>query len=50
MTKTNDLAEAIIMERTFDAPVAQVWKALTDVESNAAVVFRSEGIQAGDRL
>ena len=23
MTKTNDLAEAIIMERTFDAPVAK---------------------------
>jgi uncharacterized protein YndB with AHSA1/START domain len=32
MTKTNDVAEAIIMERTFDAPVAKVWKALTDVD------------------
>ena len=31
MTKTNDVAEAIIMERTLDAPVAKVWKALTDV-------------------
>ena len=32
MTKTNDVAEAIIMERTLDAPVAKVWKALTDVD------------------
>ena len=31
MNKTNDLAEAIILERTFNAPVSQVWKALTDV-------------------
>ncbi len=26
------MAEAIVVERTFDAPVARVWKALTDVE------------------
>ena len=32
MTKTNDAAEAIIVERTFDAPIARVWKALTDVD------------------
>ena len=32
MTKTNDVAEAIIMERTLDAPVAKVWKALTHVD------------------
>src|SRR5215475_13725561 len=32
MTKTNDLAEAIIMERIFNAPVARVWQALTDVD------------------
>ena len=32
MTKTNDVAEAIVMERTFDAPVAKVWKAFTDVD------------------
>jgi len=32
MVETNNLAEAIILERTFDAPVARVWKALTDVE------------------
>src|SRR5215211_938696 len=31
MTKTNDLAGAIIMERTFDAPIGRVWTALTDV-------------------
>ena len=29
MNQTNDLAEAIILERTFNAPVARVWKALT---------------------
>ena len=32
MTKTNDVAEAIIMERILDAPVAKVWKALTHVD------------------
>jgi len=32
MNETNDLAEAIILERTFDAPVARIWKALTDVD------------------
>ena len=32
ITKTNDVAEAIIVERTFDAPIARVWKALTDVD------------------
>jgi uncharacterized protein YndB with AHSA1/START domain len=31
VTKTNDLAEPIIVERTFDAPVGRVWTALTDV-------------------
>jgi uncharacterized protein YndB with AHSA1/START domain len=31
MTKTNDLVEAIIVQRTFDAPVGRVWTALTDV-------------------
>ena len=31
MIKTNDLAEAIIVERTLDAPVGRVWTALTDV-------------------
>jgi len=32
MNETKDLAEAIILERTFDAPVARVWNALTDVD------------------
>ena len=32
MNETNDLTEAIILERTFNAPVARVWKALTDVD------------------
>ena len=32
MNETNDLAEAIILERIFNAPVKRVWKALTDVD------------------
>jgi uncharacterized protein YndB with AHSA1/START domain len=28
----NELAEAVVLERSFDAPVARVWKALTDVD------------------
>ena len=32
MNETNDLAEVLILERTFNAPVARVWKALTDVD------------------
>ena len=32
MTATNNLAGAVVIERTFNAPVARVWKALTDVE------------------
>ena len=32
MTTKNDPAEAVVIERTFNAPVARVWKALTDVE------------------
>jgi len=31
MTTKNNLAEAVVIERTFAAPVARVWKALTDV-------------------
>jgi len=31
MTTKSDLTEAIIVERTFDAPVGRVWTALTDV-------------------
>jgi uncharacterized protein YndB with AHSA1/START domain len=32
MTKANYVAEAIIMERTYDVPVDRVWTALTDVK------------------
>jgi uncharacterized protein YndB with AHSA1/START domain len=32
MTTKNQLAEAVVIERTFTAPAAQVWKALVDVE------------------
>jgi uncharacterized protein YndB with AHSA1/START domain len=32
MTTKNEVAEAVVIERTFNAPVAEVWKALTDVE------------------
>jgi uncharacterized protein YndB with AHSA1/START domain len=30
MTMKNDLAEEVVVEHTFDAPVARVWKAITD--------------------
>src|SRR5260370_13581874 len=32
MTTKNNLAEAVIIERTFNAPIARVWQALTDVD------------------
>jgi uncharacterized protein YndB with AHSA1/START domain len=32
MAAKNQLAEAVVIERTFNAPVARVWKALTDVD------------------
>jgi uncharacterized protein YndB with AHSA1/START domain len=32
MTTKNNLAEALVIERTFNAPIAKVWKALTDVD------------------
>lgn len=32
MTTKNQLGEAVVIERTFNAPVARIWKALTDVE------------------
>ena len=50
MTATNDLAEAVVIERTFNAPVERVWKRADRCRSNAAMVFRSEGIQAGGRF
>jgi len=30
--KKSNLAESIVIERTFNAPIAQVWRALTDVD------------------
>lgn len=32
MTTKNTEAEAVVIERTYDAPVTRVWKALTDVD------------------
>ena len=32
MTTNTELAETVVLERTLNAPVARVWKALTDVE------------------
>ena len=32
MTTDNNLAEKVVIERTFAAPIARVWKALTDVD------------------
>ncbi|MEY2604441.1 MAG: hypothetical protein QOH31_2232 [Verrucomicrobiota bacterium] len=32
MTTKTDVTEAVVIERTFNAPVARVWKALTDVD------------------
>jgi uncharacterized protein YndB with AHSA1/START domain len=32
MTMKDNLAEGVVVERTFSAPVTRVWKALTDVE------------------
>ena len=32
MTTKNNLSEAVVIERTFNAPIARVWKALTDVD------------------
>ena len=32
MTTKTETAEALVLERTYNAPVARVWKALTDVD------------------
>jgi uncharacterized protein YndB with AHSA1/START domain len=32
MTAKNDVADTVVIERTFNAPVSKVWKALTDVD------------------
>src|SRR6266705_7221173 len=33
MTTKTDVTEAVVIERTFHAPVARVWKALTDADA-----------------
>jgi uncharacterized protein YndB with AHSA1/START domain len=47
MNETNDLAEPIILERTFNAPVARVWQALTDVEQMRQWYFDLEEFKPG---
>ena len=32
MTTKNQLADAVVVERTFKTPIAKVWKAITDVD------------------
>ena len=32
MTTKSEIRDAVVLERTFNAPVARVWKALTDVD------------------
>ena len=32
MTTKSEITDAVVLERTFNAPVARVWKALTDVD------------------
>jgi uncharacterized protein YndB with AHSA1/START domain len=39
MAAKNQLADAIAIERTFNAPVARVWKALTDVDQMRSWYF-----------
>ena len=39
MTTKSNLAEAIVIERTFKAPVAKVWRALTDVDEMRQLYF-----------
>jgi uncharacterized protein YndB with AHSA1/START domain len=36
MTTKSEIADAVVVERTFNAPVARVWKALTDVDQCAS--------------
>jgi uncharacterized protein YndB with AHSA1/START domain len=39
MTAKNPLVEAVVIERTFSAPVARVWEALTDVDQMRSWYF-----------
>jgi uncharacterized protein YndB with AHSA1/START domain len=42
MSTKSNLAEAVVIERTFAAPVARVWKAITDVEEMRRWYFELE--------
>src|ERR1041385_7105013 len=46
MSTKTDLAEAVMIERTFNAPVARVWKALTDVEQMRQWYFDLKAFEA----
>jgi uncharacterized protein YndB with AHSA1/START domain len=39
MTTRTEVTEAVVIERTFKAPVARVWKALTDADEMRAWYF-----------
>src|SRR5437868_9003170 len=46
MTTKHDLAEAVVIERTFNAPVGRVWKALTEVEEMRQSYFNLKQFKA----
>ena len=46
MTTKNELAEAVVIERTFNTPVGRVWKALTDVEEMRQWYFNLKQFKA----
>jgi len=46
MTTKHDLAEVVVIERTFNAPVAKVWKALTNVEEMRQWYFNLKQFKA----
>ena len=39
MTMKTNLGEAVVIERTFNAPIAKVWRAITDVDQMRAWYF-----------
>jgi uncharacterized protein YndB with AHSA1/START domain len=45
MTTKNELAETVVVERTFQAPIAKVWKALTDVDQMREWFFDLKGFK-----
>jgi len=46
MTTKNTLAEAVVIERTFNAPVDRVWRALTDVDEMRQWYFDMKDFKA----